>query len=254
MSTGDDSAQLTRIFPPGGAAALSNAAQSYGLIDFTALAPVDRPYVAVNMVATLDGQGRIGEDTGQLGDSADAALFAALRERVDCVMAGARTIEIEGYNAPARSEAVRARRVAAGLAPRPLVATVTRSGHLATDAPLYADPGISLRIFSGQQLDTSGIAADVEVVDTVEPAEVLRELRQRDGVRSVLLEGGPHLNTPFFAAGLVDELFLTLAPVLTGASEAFPIIAGALPEAQSAKLVSVYEARDQLFMRYRLEH
>ncbi len=252
MSADEQAQRLTRIHPPPVGAEAIDARAAYADLEFGEIAPAGRPYVIVNMVASVDGQARLGGDTSDLGDDADAALFATLRERVDCVMAGVRTIGVERYQAMARSAEVRERREAAGLAPRPIFATVTRSGALPTDAPLFADADLQVRVFSTGELDLSGVAAKVEQSTKTDVETVLRELRERDGVGSVLLEGGPHLNTPFFAAGLVDELFLTLAPTLIGGAELFPIIAGALPTPQSLELLGALSGDQHLFLRYKV--
>jgi riboflavin biosynthesis pyrimidine reductase len=244
--------KLTRIFPPAAGSPTLDPRTAYGELEFAALAPPGRPYTIVNMVATVDGQGRVGANTATLGDAADAALFATLRERVDCVMAGARTIEIEQYNAPARSGEVQQRRVEAGLAPRPLVATVTRSGRLPLGAPLFADPGLRVLAFGGDD-PGEAVAAQVGCPPEVEPAAVLKLLRTQHGVRSLLLEGGPKLNTAFFAEELVDELFLTIAPSLVGGDGQFPIIAGSLPVPQRLHLIGALAGDEHLFLRYRVD-
>ena len=207
----------------------------------------------VNMVATADGQGRIGKNTAELGGDADADLFATLRERVDCVMAGTGTIAAESYNAPATKPEVQQRRISAGLSARPLVSTITRSGELPIAAPLFSDGDLRVAVFSEQNLELDGVAAQVDRVATVALPEVLRALRQDYGVRSLLLEGGPHLNTPFFRGELVDELFLTVAPVLTGNNDPFPIIAGPLPRNQNLHLISAFAGDEHLFLRYRVD-
>ena len=73
-------------------------------------------------------------------------------------------------------------------------------------------------------------------------------------MRSVLLEGGPHLNTSFFDGELVDELFLTVAPVLIGNGDPFPIIAGAARrQPQKLHLISALAGDEHLFLRYRVD-
>ncbi len=253
MSAQETNRDLTRIFPPAAGGGVLDARAAYGAIDFGAMALPERPYVVVNMVTTADGQARIGGDTDQLGGSADAQLFAALRECVDCVMAGVRTIGIEGYNAPARGPEVQARRRDNGLAPRPLVATITRSGELPLEAPIFSDADIRVVAFGAAEGVGSAAAADVVGSPLTDPAAVLRSLRADFGVRSVLLEGGPTLNTPFFADELIDELFLTVAPVLSGTEGPFPIIAGTLPELQKLHLMGALTADEHLFLRYRVD-
>ena len=82
----------------------------------------------------------------------------------------------------------------------------------------------------------------------------LRELRA-DGIRSLLCEGGPTLNSTLFEAGLVDELFLTVAPTIAGAGEALTIVEGPpLPAPVGVELLTVHEADGHLFLRYRVAH
>lgn len=253
MSAGDQQLPLSRIYPPGVDAPSISARAAYAELDLTGSPPETRPYTVVNMVATVDGQGRIGENTAELGGAADAALFATLRERVDCVMAGTGTIAAEQYNAPARSEEVRARRERSGFAARPLMATLTRSGKLPLEAPLFSDPGITVVAFGGDAGLAERAAADVRCPPETDPAAAARILREDFGVRALLLEGGPTLNGPFFAAELVDELFLTIAPTLIGGEGAFPIIAGELPSAQRLHLIGALSGEEHLFLRYRVD-
>jgi riboflavin biosynthesis pyrimidine reductase len=96
------------------------------------------------------------------------------------------------------------------------------------------------------------VAAPVEVVVLPDPspAAVLADLRRR-GVRALLCEGGPTLNRLLVAGGLVDELFVTLEPLLTGDDAEPPIIAGGrLPEVQHLRLLSVRQVGSELFLRY----
>ena len=242
---------LERLLPAGETESL-DPEQAYGDLRLAERAPAERPYVIVNMVATADGQGRIGRDTAELGNDDDMALFAKLREQVDCVMAGRRTVAIENYKGPGGKQATKERRVANGLRERPLFATATRSGELPTDAPIFQDADITVVVFTEAELDLADVRAQVVRVPTEDPAEMLRVLRQEHGVRSLLLEGGPQINAPFFAGELVDELFLTIAPVLTGDAK-FPIIADALPAVQKLHIVGLLTSEDHLFLRYRVD-
>ncbi|MFY9263956.1 MAG: dihydrofolate reductase family protein [Solirubrobacterales bacterium] len=241
---------MLRLYPDPGTIELTDA---YGDLALAGLAPADRPYVIVNMVQTADGQARIGDDTAELGNEADARLFARLREQVDCVMAGTRTIAIENYNAPARGDDVRERRVGNGLAPRPLFATISRSGVLPLAAPLFQDEGMEIVVFGESEQKLSDLPAAVTRVPETSPVVVLSSLRHRFGVRSLLLEGGPRINAPMFAAGVIDELFLTVAPVLAGADTPFPIVAGSLPRRRRLGLAGALLDEDHLFLRYRVD-
>src|SRR5204863_4855210 len=100
------------------------------------------------------------------------------------------------------------------------------------------------------QSELPGGAAKVEYLRESVP-RALQTLREEHGIRSLLCEGGPTLNSTLFAENLVDELFLTLAPTVAGAGEALTIVEGApLPAAAVLELQSVHEADGHLFLRY----
>ena len=104
-----------------------------------ARAPADRPWVLVNMVASLDGAITIADRSGGLGGPADKAMFSALRGVADVVMAGAGTVRAEGYGPARPSDAVRAVRRARGQAEVPRIAVVTRSLDLDLATPLFTE-------------------------------------------------------------------------------------------------------------------
>jgi riboflavin biosynthesis pyrimidine reductase len=157
----------------------------------------DRPFVAMNFAATLDGRATIGGVSGSIGSETDTAMLSGLRKRFDAVMIGHGTKRVEGYS-----------KIAERL-------VVVRSGP---DGP-----------------------ADL-------PA-LLRSLRT-DGVRALLCEGGPRLHGSLQAAGLVDELFLTIAPKLAGGG-APSILEGGLGEPIGLELAWLLEQDGELFARYR---
>ncbi|MBK5229740.1 MAG: dihydrofolate reductase family protein, partial [Thermoleophilia bacterium] len=171
---------MLRLFPEYGELAVADA---YDDLKLGAQAPAGRPYLIVNMVATADGRARIGEDTAQLGGAIDQQLFMKLREQVDCVIAGPRTVEAEQYKGPASKPETRALRERRGLRPRPLFATATRSGALPWAAPLFQDPGIEVVVFSEAELAADDARASVTQVRERDPAAMLRELRDRFAVR-----------------------------------------------------------------------
>lgn len=211
------------------------------------------PYVGVNMVSTVDGQARLGINTDTLGDANDRALFLALRGRVDCVIAGSSTISAEQYKGPVPTPELQHRRVDAGLRPRPIFATITRSGKIDKSIPLFADSEIEVVVFSEADVSFDDCAATVHVERVTDARAVLLVLASKYAVGSVLLEGGPTLNGAFFADDLVDELFLTVAPVLAGGPERFPILQGTLPAAAELALVSALLGDDHLYLRYRVK-
>ena len=219
-------------------------------------APAERPFVFVNMVSTIDGRAQVRGRTGELGDDADLEMLLELRALSDAVLIGSGTLRAEGYARLVGSEARRERREAAGLAPDPTAVLLSRGLDLPWGAGLFAAPEQPVLVYTAVDADGDppGTAAPVEVVRLPEPtpAAALADLRVR-GIAALLCEGGPTLNSALLGAGLVDELFLTIAPVLTGEADAIRIVEGGeLPEALRARPVWVLRARGELFLRYAL--
>ena len=218
-------------------------------------APADRPLVMMVMVATVDGRAAVGGSSRALGGDADLALLLELRTIADAVLVGGATVRAEGYGRLVGSEERRARRRAAGLAEDPVAVLVSRSMDLPWDAGLFAASEQPVLVYAGAGADPPRVAAPVQLVRLEEAslAAALADLRRARGVRSVLCEGGPTLNRALLAAGLVDELFLTLSPLLTADDRAPGILAGgALPEPARLALRWVCHHEDELYLRYSL--
>jgi riboflavin biosynthesis pyrimidine reductase len=132
------------------------------------------------------------------------------------------------------------------------------SGGLAlnvADVPLLQDPGSRVAIVTHREGELEGIAADVTWirVDSGPGAmrAALEQLRSDHGVRSVMCEGGPTLNRSLLADGVVDQLFLSIAPKLAAGEPPFPILRGpALEDPLDLWILSCHEADDSLFLRY----
>jgi riboflavin biosynthesis pyrimidine reductase len=217
-------------------------------------APQDRPFVFVNMVSTIDGRAQVHGRTGELGEAADLEMLLELRALADAVLIGSGTLRAEGYARLVGSKERRARREAAGLAPDPVAVLLSRGLDLPWDAGLFAAPEQPVLVYTGAGGDPPETAAPVEVVrlEDPAPAAMLADLRAR-GVAALLSEGGPTLNSAMLAAGVVDELFLTIAPQITGEPGAIRIVeGGGLPDPIRARPVWVLRARGELFLRYAL--
>src|SRR5215212_841910 len=100
------------------------------------LAPADRPYLALNMVATLDGRIAIDGRSGPIGNEADREIFHGLRTQVDAVMVGAGTVLTERYGRMIKNDELRARRVNEGLSADPIACVVSARLNLPPDLPL----------------------------------------------------------------------------------------------------------------------
>jgi riboflavin-specific deaminase-like protein len=217
-------------------------------------APAGRPYLALNMVSTLDGKATIEWRTRGLSTDLDRRLFHQLRTQVDAVMVGAGTTRVERYGRIVKTDELRERRVSEGLAPDALAVIVSARLDLPADLPLLQEPEQEVVIATGSDAVLQGTAARIEYLRTGDDLPLLMaRLRDERGVRSILCEGGPTLNSHLLAAGLVDELFLTLNAKLTGGAAALTIVAGRdLVEPAELDLVSVAEGGADLFTRWRI--
>ena len=222
--------------------------------------PARRPYVVLNMVSTVDGRATIGGHSGPIGRRADRELFHGLRTVVDAVMVGAGTASAERYGRIIREEAHRQLRRERGLSEQPLACIVSGRLSLPADIPLLADATGRVTIITASAASLPECAAHVDYVRAARDGSLdlpaaLAELRERFAVRTLLCEGGPHLNSTLLAAGIVDELFLTLAPKLAGSDgmsgEALRSLAGpALGTVVELELLGALESESELFLRY----
>jgi riboflavin biosynthesis pyrimidine reductase len=202
------------------------------LVGETGEPPVGRPWVTGVMVSSLDGRATLGGTSRALGGPGDLAMLLALRRRTDALIVGPSTVRAEGY----------------GPLPCPAV-LVSRSFDLPWDAGLFSAPGQPVLVYTRAGQQPPDVAAAVEVVPIVALTGVLADLRER-GVERLLCEGGPTLNRALLAEGLLDELFLTLAPVVAGDDPAPAIIAPGQPA--QLTLRSVATADGELYLRYSL--
>jgi riboflavin-specific deaminase-like protein len=213
----------------------------------------DRPFVAMNFATTLDGRATIGGVSGPIGSSADTAMLAGLRTRFDAVMIGAGTMRAERYGRLAGDQEKRKRRERLGLPQDPLMVIVSGRLDLPWDAPLFTDGGGRVLIFTASEAEPPEVATPLRVVrheGFVNLVEALRYLRQECGIRALLCEGGPGLHGELEGGGMVDDLFLTIAPKLSG-GEAPRIVEGELPAVAELELEWLLEQSGELFARYR---
>jgi riboflavin biosynthesis pyrimidine reductase len=192
-------------------------------LDLGANAPPDRPYLIINMVASVDGRATLHGRTKDLSSPADKRVFFALRRAVDAVLVGTGTLREERYG-PILPDAEE----------QPLAIVCSRRGEFPDDIPLFTDSRSRILTHTGPS-----------------PKEALLRAREEHGVRSVLCEGGPTLNAALFAEDLVDELFLTLAPLIANGPAPLTIVEGAGPETPvPLELVWALEEDGMLFTRY----
>jgi riboflavin biosynthesis pyrimidine reductase len=217
----------------------------------------DRPCLRVNFIASADGAVTIGGKSGQLGNPTDKLLFGLLRMFADGIMVGAGTVRTEGYGPARLDEAARQWRIRNGLDPYPQMVLISGRLDLDPTAALFTEAPrrplvITHAASDDERHDALSEVADVLVhgVDRIDMIAAVAELRGRYGLEQLLCEGGPHLFGTLQHGRLVDELCLTLAPILAGPG-AGRITAGPSAEPETMTLVSLLEADGALFLRYR---
>ena len=212
-------------------------------------------WLRANMVASADGAAFLDGRSGGLSSAADRRLFGVLRGLADVVLVGAGTARTEKYKPARRRPELAALR--AGRGATPPIALVSRGLDLDLTAPLFtqAPPDARTIVITCGAAPVERRAATATVADVIVAGELvvdladgLAALRER-GLGRVLCEGGPTLLGQLTADGLLNELCLTISPLLAGLGPS-RITAGASFPAAQMVLVHVLRADSALFCRY----
>jgi riboflavin biosynthesis pyrimidine reductase len=250
--------RLRRLEPPGEPVTVAAFIEELALSDRPS-PPGARPRVMLNMVATADGRATVGGRSGTISDRADRELFHGLRSAVDGVLVGAGTIRTEHYGRMIRDASVRETRRAAGRSEEPLACIVSGRLALPEDIPLLNEPEARVVMLTASAASLTDPAAQVDYIrgpdGQLDLVAAIAEVGERFDVRTLLCEGGPHLARQLLAAGLMDEIFLSVSPLLAGGEpaggEALRILAGAeLDPPAALDLLGVLRCGSTLFLRY----
>ncbi len=184
-----------------------------------------------------------------------------IRAAVDAVLVGAGTLRSEDPTLTVYDTLVERRRMR-GMKDQPLTVILTGSGDVPAGRRIFREASRgNVLVFAGAGAGPKNLAelSGLATVRTMaengapEPERVLGTLAGEFGVRRLLVEGGPRVNHSFIQSRLVDEVFLTLAPKIAG-GDARSLIEGPslLPKTASPRLLSVYLAGSELYLRYQL--
>ena len=228
------------------------------LLDAYAIDDRATPSVRMNFVTSLDGAATLDGRSGGLGNADDQRLMGVLRALADVILVGAGTVRVEGYGGVRLPDEVAEWRVARGIAPQPPLAVVSSRLDLEPGHPFFTDATVRPFVVTHSAAPTDRREALAEVADlivhpgdAVDLRHAIDELARR-GLPQVLCEGGPHLFGALLAAGLVDELCLSLSPVLVS-GDAGRIATGVEVPPQRMRLVHALPADEMLFLRYARE-
>ncbi|MGD2043873.1 MAG: dihydrofolate reductase family protein [Acidimicrobiia bacterium] len=212
----------------------------------------DRPWVMANFVTTIDGATVVDGGSTAINDEDDRAMFAAMRAVPDFILVGAGTIRAENYRPVTLDERRRQARLDARLEQTPHLVVVTRSLDLDPEARVFGDPEHRVTVLTGEDAPADRFAQLSEVADLVRlrstgAEDILHYMRM---AKVVLCEGGPSLVGQFIAAGLIDEMALTLAPMLV-AGRSPRLSSGPSPDDPiDMRLDRVLYGDRSLFLRY----
>lgn len=186
---------------------------------------LQRCWVRGNMISSLDGGATEDGKSGGLGGPGDRAVFNLMRQHADVILMGAATVRIENYSGVQLSAAQRQERQRRGQAEVPPIAVITASAALDHDSKFFTRTEVAPLILTATQTVADArrrLGGVAEVLDAsgadptrVDPAVALRILAERKLFR-VLTEGGPSLLSLLIENDLLDELCLTVAPILLG--------------------------------------
>ncbi len=217
----------------------------------------DRPHVVLHMVMGADGGATLRGRTRGMGGPADRLAFLRLREACDAILVGAGTVREERYGPPDLPPEAKARRIARGLAPLPLLVILTARADLDPSHRVFSDPGRMPLVAAPEDADPGPLRAIARVAEVVrcgrgevDLAGLLRLLRAR-GIRWVVCEGGPKLAAQLLNQNLLDEFFLTLAPWMVGSTER-RLVEGAISSPRRLRLLEAREHEGDLLLRYAL--
>jgi riboflavin biosynthesis pyrimidine reductase len=262
--------------------------------DYTSLdlpqPPPERPYVIMNMITSVDGRAVVDDSEAGLGSDTDRRLMRELRVNADVVLGGAATMRRSGASPRlggfADLEELRRSR---GLHRFPIGAVVTNSGDLPLDRVFFTGDDFRAVVYVGAGAPAKRVAAirgtgrevfDLPAAPSPSTGEessgergrrahrlerpdpnplraMLHHMRSALGARVVLVEGGPTLNGQLLSEGLVDEVFITIGPLIVGGERRLAIVEGTgRPDPRRLQLITAFPnvETSEVYLRYRVVH
>jgi riboflavin biosynthesis pyrimidine reductase len=203
------------------------------------------PVLRANMVTSADGASSLDGASAGLSSAADRHVFALLRTLADVILVGANTARVEGYQ-PVRIRELW-QHLRSGRAPVPPIAVITSRADLDLSSPLFADPSTIIITTSRASVQRPNVI--VAGSESVDLAAAIAALHER-GHQHILTEGGPGILGQLITGGLLDELCLTIGPLLAGPGAGRIVTGSPLPKAVPLRLAHILDDDGFLLCRY----
>ena len=224
------------------------------------------PFVYINVATTADGKlAPANRVFVPFSSKRDRELLLELRSRADAVMAGARTVDLGSINLGPGSSRFRQMRLEHGLAEYNLRVIVSGSANLDPKAQIFRHRFSPIVVLTTDRASKRKVQQLSRVADEVKSfganeldfGQALSWLHEKWNVKRLLCEGGGELNEALFRNDLVDEIYLTLCPLVLGGHEAPTMADGkgveTLTDATHLRLKSLKRVGDELFLVYRVQ-
>jgi riboflavin-specific deaminase-like protein len=222
---------------------------------------MERPRIILNFAMTIDGKVSTAKPTPSGFTSAfDKHRLLEIRSLGDALMVGKNTLQIDRMSMGLPDEALRQARLQRAQAEYPIRVIISNSGDLPTDLNIFNHRFSPIVIYSTTRMPTSTqteLRAKAELhlstLDHLSLKEVMNDLYETHQVRTLVCEGGPQLAKTLAELNVVDELFLTVAPLIAGGAGA-PGILGApgtfLPSSRIYRLKSMKVEAAECYLHY----
>lgn len=249
---------IERIYPPDG---LTGKELDDDLLAADNEHPAGTTRVSFNFVSSIDGAATVDGRSGALGNEDDQHLFQLMRRTADVIVVGAQTVRAEGYGGELLSPEAQQWRLDHGRTAHPPLAIVSGTLNLDPSHEVFTQAPVRPLVLTVEAThpdlrEALSRVADVVLAgsDSLDVDRAIAELAAR-GLHSIHSEGGPTLLGTFQAANRVDELSLTVAPLLVGGTA--KRIADVLPGTgqpggvpRPMVLTQILKADSMLFLRY----
>ncbi len=213
---------------------------------------------AANLAVSLDGRIALPSEKGaRMAGEADRRRMDEIRAWADAVIIGAGTVRAEGYPQKIKYKDIIESRIKKGLSPHPLNVCMSSTLELPAKSRYFSDTEVKRLLMCTKEVPSEKIKlfsslpqTEVKVLKELSPVEVIKNLRSM-GKEHILVEGGGKILHSFLQSGLIERIYITVCPWITGSS-AHPLIGGILnPEYLPAlQTVEITQKEEEIFLVY----